>query len=385
MIKNFQIQNTKLSVNTNNFLKNNFTVKSFPKNYEVKISNKNFDFKKKINDKESIIIIDKKIFKIYFSRGIIRNKKIIKINAQEKEKDLKTINKILNFFVKNNVSKNNKIYAIGGGIIQDLAGYSCAVYKRGLSWVYVPTTFLGMTDSCVGGKVGINFGKAKNLAALFSAPSKVLININYLDTLSKKDLLSGLGEALRLHLTGGNYFVKKFQKDIDGALKFNKKNLINIIKHSLLVKKAVVEEDEYEFDIRRSMNFGHSYGHALEVLCNHSIPHGKAVTIGMCVETILCSKKFKIPKKISELIMSLSIKLLNNEDYKNLRKIDLKKLNLVMLKDKKTLNGIIKLTVPKKLGFIKFYNQKLDKNNINEIIEANKIFIQKFNEKENSN
>ena len=83
--------------------------------------------------------------------------------------------------------------------------------------------------------------------------------------------------------------------------------------------------------------------------------------------------------------MSLSIKLLNTEDYKNLRKINLKKLNLVMLKDKKTLNGIIKLTVPKKIGFIKFYNQKLDKNNINEIIEANKIFMRKFNEKENSN
>ena len=196
----------------------------------------------------------------------------------------------MNSFVKNNVSKNNKIYAIGGGIIQDLAGYSCSVYKRGLSWTYVPTTFLGMTDSCVGGKVGINFGKAKNLAALFSAPSKVLININYLDTLSKKDLLSGLGEALRLHLTGGNYFVKQFQKDIDGALKYNKKNLINIIKHSLLIKKSVVEEDEYEFDIRRSMNFGHSYGHALEVLCNHSIPHGKAVTIGMCRNYIVLQK-----------------------------------------------------------------------------------------------
>ncbi len=385
MIKNFQIQKTKLSVNIKNYLKNNFTVKSFPRNYEVEINNKYSKFKKKINDKNSVIIIDRNIFNIYFSKKIIKNKKIIKINAKEKYKDLKTINKILNFFVKNNISKNDQIYAIGGGIIQDLAGYSCSIYKRGLSWIYVPTTFLGMADSCVGGKVGINFGKAKNLAALFSAPSKVLININYLDTLAKKDLFSGLGEALRLHITGGNYFVKKFQENIDGALKFNRNSLINIIKHSLLIKKAVVEEDEYEFDIRRSMNFGHSYGHAIEVLCNHSIPHGKAVTIGMCVETILCSKKFKIQKKISELIISLAIKLLNNEDYNNLKKIDLKKLNQVMVKDKKTLNGIIKFTVPKKIGFIKFYNQKLDNNNISELVEANQIFMQKFNEKKNSN
>ena len=385
MIKKFQIQKTKLYVNTNNLYKNSFTVKSFPRNYDVEFINKNFNFKRKINNKESVIIIDKKIFNIYFSKKIIKNEKIIKINAKEKFKDLKTINRILNFFVKNNVSKSNEIYAIGGGIIQDLAGYSCAIYKRGLSWIYIPTTFLGMTDSCVGGKVGINFGKAKNLAALFSAPRKVLIDINYLNTLSKKDLFSGLGEALRLHITGGLYFVKKFQENIDQAMEENKKYLLNIIKHSLLIKKAVVEEDEYEFDIRRSMNYGHSYGHAIEVLCNHSIPHGKAVIIGMCVETILSSKKFKIPTKISELVTSLSVKLLNKEDYKNLKKIDLKKLNIVMSKDKKTLNGIIKLTVPKKIGFIKFYNQKLDKNNIKELIKANQIFIRKLNGKKNSN
>ena len=297
MIKNFQIQKTKLYVNTNNFFKNRFTVKSFPRNYEVEIINKNFNLKKKINNKDSVIIIDKKIFDIYFSKKIIKNEKIIKINAKEKFKDLNTINKILNFFVKNNVSKNNQIYAIGGGIIQDLAGYSCSIYKRGLSWIYIPTTFLGMTDSCVGGKVGINFGKAKNLAALFSAPRKVLIDINYLNTLPKNDLFSGLGEALRLHVTGGLYFVKKFQENIDEAMKQKRKNLINIIKLSLLIKKAVVEKDEYEFDIRRSMNFGHSYGHALEVLCNHSIPHGKAVTIGMCVKLYCAPKNLKYQKK----------------------------------------------------------------------------------------
>lgn len=384
MIQKFQIQKTKLYVNTNNFVKNKFTVKSFPRNYDVEISNKNSDLKKKINKKDSIIIIDKKIFKIYFSKQIIKNKKIIKINVKEKLKNLKTIDKILNFFVKNNVSKNNQIYAIGGGIIQDLAGYSCSIYKRGLSWIYIPTTFLGMTDSCVGGKVGINFGKAKNLVALFSAPKKVLIDIDYLNTLSKNDLYSGLGEALRLHVTGGKYFVNKFKENIDEAKKLNKKNLLHIIKNSLLIKKAVVEEDEYEFNIRRSMNFGHSYGHAIEVLCNHSIPHGKAVTIGMCVETILCSEKFNISKKISELITSLAIKLLEAKDYENLKKINLNKLNTVMLKDKKTLNGIIKLTVPKKIGFIKFYNQKLDKRNISELIKANQIFMKKFNENKNS-
>ena len=385
MIKNFKIQNTKLKINTNNFFKNKFQVKSFPRSYDVEFINNSKKFNKFLNSSESVILIDANIYKKYYSKKIIKNKKLIKIDAKEKNKNLNTTNQILDFFVKHNVSKSNKIIAIGGGIIQDLAGYASLVYKRGLHWEYVPTTFLGMTDSCVGGKVGINYGEAKNLAGLFSAPRKVLIDINFLESLPKGDLLSGLGEALRLHLTGGMYFVEKFQQNIDGALKFKKKNLINIIKNSLLVKRAVVEEDEYEFDIRRSMNFGHSYGHAIEILCKHSLPHGTAISIGMCVESILCSKKFKINKEIYKLILDLASKLITKRDYKIIKSLKFNKLNDVMLKDKKTLNGIIKLTVPKKIGNIKFFNQKLDKQNINEIIEANTIFLNSFNERKYSN
>ena len=378
-------QNVLLKVNTNNFLQKNLNVKSFPKNYVVELNTSYKKIISLINEKNSIIIIDKKIFSKYFSKNNIKNKKIIKIVAKEKYKNLNTVNKILNFFVKNNVSKSNKIYGIGGGIIQDLVGYSSLIYKRGLHWEYVPTTFLGMTDSCVGGKVGINFGHAKNLAALFSAPRKVIININYLKTLSNKDLLSGLGEALRLHITGGMYFVKKFKENIDGAIQNKSKNLTNIIKNSLLIKRAVVENDEYEFDIRKSMNFGHSYGHAIEILSKHSLPHGTAVTIGMCVETILCSKKFKINKEIYKLILKLAMKIVTKNDYKIIKKINLKNLNKIMLKDKKTLDGIIKLAVPKKIGYIKFYNQKLNSKNINDLTEANKIFIKAFHEKKFSN
>ena len=385
MIEKFKIQNVSLTVNTNNFLKKNLKIKSFPRNYNVEINNSYKKIISLISKKNSIVVIDKNIFSKYFSKSNIKNKKIIKIVAKEKYKNLNTINKILNFFVKNNVSKSDKIYGIGGGIIQDLVGYSSLIYKRGLHWEYMPTTFLGMTDSCIGGKVGINFGQAKNLAGLFSAPRKVIINIDYLKTLSKKDLLSGLGEALRLHLTGGMYFVKKFRENIDGAIQYKKRNLTNIIKNSLLIKRAVVENDEYEFDIRKSMNFGHSYGHAIEILCKHTLPHGTAVTIGMCVETILCSKKFKIDKQIYKLILELALKLITKNDHNIIKKINLKDLNKIMLKDKKTLNGVIKLTVPKKIGYIKFYNQKLNQQNINDLTEANKIFLKAFNEKKYSN
>ena len=385
MIKRFIIQKTKLNANIKNLNKKKINIKSFPRDYNIEFDNNSLKFIKLINKKNAVIIIDSNIFNKYYSGKIIKNKNIIKINANEKNKDLKTINKIINFFVKKNITKSNKVYAIGGGIIQDLAGYSSLIYRRGLHWEYIPTTFLGMTDSCLGGKVGVNFGNAKNLIALFSAPRKVIINTNYLNTLSYADLLSGLGEALRLHLTGGTYFVKEFIKNIDGAIRFNQKNLNIIIKNSLVVKKAVVEEDEYEFDIRRSMNFGHSYGHALEVLCNHAIPHGTAVAIGMCIERILCSKKFKINKEVSQIILTLALRLITKKNYTVIKKLNLRNLNNIMQKDKKTLNGVIKFAVPNESGNMKFYNQKLNKQNITELIEANKIFINTYEKTNNLN
>ena len=149
---------------------------------------------------------------------------------------------------------------MGGGIIQDLSGFACCIYKRGIPWIYYPTTLLGMTDSCVGGKVGVNFKKYKNLIALFSAPKQVIVNSSFLNSLKEEEIISGLGESLRLHITGGPYFLKQFDKNIDKYSK-NHGGISELIYNSLLVKKAVVEKDEYELDIRRAMNFGHSFGH----------------------------------------------------------------------------------------------------------------------------
>ena len=133
------------------------------------------------------------------------------------------------------------------------------------------------------------------------------------------------------------------------------------------------------------MNFGHSYGHALEVLCNHAIPHGTAVAIGMCIERILCSKKFKINKEVSQIILTLALRLITKKNYTVIKKLNLRNLNNIMQKDKKTLNGVIKFAVPNEIGNMKFYNQKLNKQNITELIEANKIFINTYEKTNNLN
>ncbi|MDC3037250.1 3-dehydroquinate synthase [Candidatus Pelagibacter sp.] len=382
MIQKFKIEKTNLKVYIKNYFIKNLKIKSFPRNYDIEFNDNISKIKKNIIQTNSISIIDKNIYNKYFKN--IKNKRIIKINAKEKYKNLKTINKILKFFVRNKVTKKNQIFAVGGGIIQDLAGYSCLVYKRGLYWEYIPTTYLGMTDSCVGGKVGINFGNAKNLAGLFSAPRKVIINLNFLKTLNKKELLSGLGESVRLHMTGGKYFIKSINQNIEDAIKNKKYPLKRIIINSLLVKRAVVEEDEYEFNIRRSMNFGHSCGHALEILSKYKLSHGTAVMIGMCLESIVSHHNFGIKKDVVNSVITLASKILTNNDLKIVKSIQLKNLNTIMYKDKKTLAGLIKLTVPKKEGEIKFFNQKLNKKNIEDFKKAKYLFLKILNEK-NSN
>ena len=237
---NFKINKKKLYVKHFNFNKK-FIVHSGIKNYSVNINSDSVSYiKNEITNNNNIAIIDKFIFEYYF-KDIKNKKRILIIKSSEKIKNLTTSNYIIDFFIRNKVTKIDKIYAIGGGIIQDLVGYSSYIYKRGIPWVYVPTTMLGITDSCVGGKVALNYKKTKNLCALFSAPSSVLISLNFLDTLEDKDFLSGLGEAFRLHITGGGISFDIFKREIDKILLRDKSAIKRMIYRSLMIKKAIVE------------------------------------------------------------------------------------------------------------------------------------------------
>ena len=116
-----------------------------------------------------------------------------------------------------NTTKSNMVYVVGGGIMQDIGAFACAMYKRGIPWTYLPTTLLGMVDSCIGGKTGLNHNSTKNLLALFSAPEKYALS-----TISRhaprREIVAGYGEALRLHTTGGLSFFSQFEDTIDQAL-----------------------------------------------------------------------------------------------------------------------------------------------------------------------
>jgi 3-dehydroquinate synthase len=205
---------------------------------------------------------------------------ILLLDATEEEKTLAGVTKVASWLQKHDCNKQNTLVAIGGGIIQDIVSFSAHIYYRGLKWVCVPTTLLGMSDSCIGAKCCINLNHYKNQLGAFHSPSRVLLCCRFTDTLPDRDIASGYGEILKLMWTGS---AERFQQLVDLVNRHGLRNasLLSILRASLEVKKSIIEVDEYESGLRRILNYGHTFGHALEGLTDHRVPHGVAVAWGM--------------------------------------------------------------------------------------------------------
>lgn len=297
-------------------------IKSYSHDYFVNYQNISLNeiIKTNYNDKD-YIIIDKNVYNIDNTcLNNIDKDYVFYLDAIEQKKTIDTVLEIIDKLFLLKFNKNNKILVIGGGITQDISGMVCAMYKRGLKWTFVPTTILSMTDSAIGGKIGIN-RNSKNMLALFVAPYNIIISNYFFDTLKEEDKISGLGESLKLALTGGKDCVDIFKEN------FESKNYINIIKMSSAVKKLVIEYDELEKNERRVLNYGHTIGHAIETASDYFIPHGIAVLYGMyLINTLFYDDKYK---EINNYILQMiPIK------FKNLT-IDYDKVLNIILNDKK--------------------------------------------------
>jgi 3-dehydroquinate synthase len=323
--------------------KDKLLIQSHPKNYEVLFKEFNISDIKNTD----VILIDKNIKNLYKIDHI----NTIEIEATENNKNIDTVLNVCEKLLSLNFDKGNTLYVIGGGIIQDLGAFISKIFKRGINWIYIPTTLLSQCDSCIGGKTALNFKNYKNQLALFSAPNQVIIDIKFLKTLSEKDITSGYGEIIKLFLMGGIYY-------IDNLEKFD---LSTAIFHSLSIKKAVVEYDEFEKNERKSMNYGHSFGHAIESITNYSIPHGEAVLLGIELINRLFTKSSEITNIVSRFT-----------DFNKLKGIQASKILEILKTDKKVMNEILSFVVLKEIGNTIFIKEKIN-NNLGE--RLNEIFI----------
>ncbi len=239
----------------------------------------------------NVIVVDQNINILYGEvlKEILKSVPVFIIDATEEEKTLQGIEKVLSFFQESNLTRQSTVLAIGGGIIQDIVTFSSHIYYRGIRWMLVPTTLLSMGDSCIGAKCGINFKNHKNQLGIFQSPAHVFICPEFIRTLAERDVRSGYGEMLKLMLTGPQELYQNYALTLGKGFP-SLAEAQKFIFESLKVKKQVIEEDEYEHDYRRILNFGHTFGHALESLTHYEIPHGSGVAWGVDLANYLSWK-----------------------------------------------------------------------------------------------
>ena len=203
----------------------------------------------------------------------------------EASKNLSTWSAILTAMLAADFTRRDCVVAVGGGVAGDMAGFAAACYMRGIEFYIVPTTLLAQVDASIGGKTAIDFENVKNIVGAFYQPSAVLIDPDTLATLDERQLRAGLAEAAKMALTGDAELFSLIENSTDLT-----QDLPEIIRRSLLFKKAVVEQDTEETGLRRVLNFGHSLGHAIESAEEGKLLHGECVAMGllpMCSEEVL--------------------------------------------------------------------------------------------------
>lgn len=205
---------------------------------------------------------------------------VLKITASEENKDLRRIPDFIAALVERGIRRGDRIVAIGGGIIQDISCYIASCLFRGVEWAYVPTTLLAQADSCIGSKSSINCGGVKNLVGTFTPPSFIAICPEFLATLAESDVRSGIGEMLKIHAIAGPAEFAAISGELENLAPANPR-LSHFIRRSLEIKKTFAETDEFDRGIRNILNYGHSFGHAIEAATDFAVPHGIAVTMGM--------------------------------------------------------------------------------------------------------
>lgn len=369
----FTVEKNTYSIPADYAERTSFTVKSCPRPYDV-VWDTNENPQKLIEqdfneNSKNILVIDKNVFDLYFKEENLDLSRIYFINATEENKTMQTVLDLASFLEDHRFTKGEKLIAVGGGITEDIAAFIGAAYKRGIYWEFFPTTLLSMCDSCIGGKTGINYNKAKNQMALFSAPRRVIINRNFLKTLHSREIKSGLGEILKLSVTGGKEFVDRYSSLVQNGDVKAFDDFRPLILGALWVKKAIVEDDEFELNIRRSLNYGHTIGHAIEVLTDYGIPHGQAVALGMIVVDKLSANRGLFSEQTRQYVKKLAKELLNSEQTALIHTQGL--LDLIQ-KDKKTIGNKTNFVVMTDLGKTVFLPIELNdeaQKELTEIIE----------------
>ena len=328
-----------------------------------------------INFKKCLIIIDKNIPKtniLNIKRLIKKNSYVHFFKASEVNKNMNSVNQILNILLKKNFSREDCLISIGGGITGDVTGFAASLFKRGLKFVNIPTTLLSQVDSSIGGKTGINSKYGKNLIGSFYQPNLVISDSNFLKTLPRREIICGYGEILKHSLIANKNFYNFLYRNFLDIINLKSPFIEKAIFESCKIKKNVIEKDEKEKNLRKILNFGHSFAHGYEAALGFSkrLNHGEAVILGICTALKFSHRNNLLSKKeYISIIKNIQISKLPNDLKKFFSLKDLNRILSFISKDKKNDSNKINLILLKKIG-LPIINKTYSKNTL-------KIFLKK--------
>lgn len=241
-----------------------------------------------VQGRHQIMIADETVLRLHQHR--LPEMPTISIVSNETEKSLETVHEIYNKFTEMKADRNTLIWCVGGGITTDIGGFSASTYMRGLRFILVPTTLLGQVDAAIGGKCGVNFKGFKNLIGAFAHPAAVALDYEFLQTLPEEELKNGFAEMVKHACIADISLFERFEAagNLLKQLKSGQREALSLIDQSISIKLNIVIKDEREGGNRKLLNFGHTFGHALEAATG--IPHGQAVSIGMAITAHLSVK-----------------------------------------------------------------------------------------------
>lgn len=323
--------------------------------YSIYIGEKSFDalntFLKKNKYSKYYIICDEHTFEfclptLLFHTPLFNEAEIIELESGEDKKTLETCLQVWGALTDTGADKQSLIINLGGGVISDLGGFVASTFKRGIDCINIPTTLLSMVDASVGGKTGVDFEGIKNHIGTTSEPKAIFVNPTFLETLSERQIRNGYAEIIKIALIADATFWKQLKK-IKKIKDFCSEQIIT---KAIELKNSIVKKDLHEKDLRKSLNFGHNIGHALEsslIEQKKDILHGEAVAAGIIIESDIAQSLKRISakeqKEITDYISSIykSIKITKETETQLLKYI---------LHDKKNIGADLCFALPNKVG-----------------------------------
>lgn len=346
-----------------------FDINSSIKKYSVEITQA-----PKINrtsSENTYLLVDALVLSLW---PMLKHSKTITIDATEQTKTLETVASVIEQLRNLGANRDSHLIAVGGGIIQDVATFVASSYMRGISWSYYPSTMLGMCDSCIGGKSSINVGQYKNIAGNFYPPTHISVATDFHKTLEKNEVIAGLFEAVKICFSSTDDSFDRYLTLAGNGLNETLSRLPQLIELSLKTKRKFIEEDEFDQGVRLLLNFGHTFGHAIEGATNFIITHGVAVGLGMLSAIHLATQKeptIANNRRVLQLKKYI-ISLLTQADglSDSLKKLDSRLALDKFRSDKKHKNGFYTVIIPNVDGWLDRTYYVVGAETDNDIINA---------------